>query len=47
MLGVLAGSLLGARVLIRARVSMLRTIFTIVILALGVEMIINGWLNKL
>ena len=47
MLGVLGGSLLGARVLIRARVSMLRTIFTIVILALGVEMIVNGWLNKL
>jgi uncharacterized protein len=33
--------------LINARVSVLRTIFTIVILALGVEMIINGWLNKL
>jgi uncharacterized protein len=47
MLGVLGGSLLGARVLIRARVSMLRTIFTIVILALGVEMIVNGWFNKL
>ena len=47
MLGVLGGSLLGARVLIRARVSMLRTIFTIVILALGVEMIVNGWLNRL
>ena len=47
MLGVLGGSLLGARLLIRARVSILRTIFTIVILALGVEMIVNGWLNKL
>jgi uncharacterized membrane protein YfcA len=42
MLGVLAGSLLGARYLVRARVSLLRNIFTIVILALGVEMIING-----
>jgi uncharacterized protein len=47
MLGVLGGSLLGARVLIRARVPLLRNIFTIVILALGVEMIVNGWLNKL
>jgi uncharacterized protein len=46
MLGVLAGSLLGARLLIRARVSLLRGIFTIVILALGVEMIINGFLGK-
>ena len=42
MLGVLAGSLLGARYLVRARVSLLRTIFTVVILALGVEMILNG-----
>ena len=42
MLGVLAGSLLGARYLVKARVSLLRTIFTIVILALGVEMILNG-----
>jgi uncharacterized membrane protein YfcA len=42
MLGVLAGSLLGARLLVRARVSLLRVIFTIVILALGVEMILDG-----
>jgi uncharacterized membrane protein YfcA len=47
MLGVLAGSLLGARFLVRARVSLLRNIFTVVILALGVEMIVNGWLGKL
>lgn len=46
MLGVLVGSLLGARYLVHARVSLLRNIFTIVILALGVEMIINGWLKK-
>jgi uncharacterized protein len=46
MLGVLAGSLLGARYLVRARVSLLRSIFTLVILALGVEMIINGWMGK-
>ncbi len=42
MLGVLAGSLLGAKLLVRARVSLLRGIFTVVILALGVEMILNG-----
>jgi uncharacterized protein len=42
MLGVLAGSLLGARLLVRARISLLRGIFTIVILSLGVEMILNG-----
>jgi hypothetical protein len=42
MLGVLAGSLLGARLLVRAKVPVLRTIFTLVILALGVEMIVNN-----
>lgn len=42
MLGVLAGSLLGAKVLVRAKVSLLRSIFTVVILALGVEMILSG-----
>jgi len=46
MLGVLAGSLLGARFLVRARTSLLRGIFTVVILALGVEMIVNGWLGR-
>lgn len=47
MLGVLAGSLLGARLLVRAQVSLLRTIFTIVILALGIEMIVNGFMGKI
>lgn len=47
MLGVLAGSLLGARLLVRTRVSLLRSVFTVVILALGVEMIVNGWMGKL
>ncbi len=46
MLGVLAGSLLGAKVLARSRVSLLRTIFAFVIVALGIEMIVNGWLGK-
>jgi len=47
MLGVLAGSLLGARLLVRARVSLLRIIFTIVILAMGVEMILNGMRGRI
>ena len=46
MLGVLAGSLLGARYLVKARVSLLRSIFTLVILALGIEMIVNGFLGR-
>ncbi len=47
MLGVLVGSLLGARWLVRAKVSLLRSIFTMVILALGVEMILNGWMGRM
>jgi hypothetical protein len=46
MLGVLGGSLLGARLLVKARVSLLRGIFTIVILGLGIEMIVNGLLGR-
>jgi uncharacterized protein len=46
MLGVLGGSLLGAKLLAHSGVSLLRTIFVLVIVALGVEMIVNGWLGK-
>jgi hypothetical protein len=46
MLGVLGGSLLGAKVLVHSRVSLLRTIFAFVIAVLGVEMIVSGWLGK-
>jgi uncharacterized membrane protein YfcA len=46
MLGVLAGSLLGAKVLVHSRVSLLRTMFAVVIMALGIEMIVSGWLGK-
>ena len=46
MLGVLAGSLLGAKVLVHSRVSLLRTMFAFVIMALGIEMIVSGWLGK-
>ena len=42
MLGVLAGALLGAKVLVHARVRTLRAVFAVVILALAIEMIVNG-----
>ena len=42
MLGVLAGSLIGAKVLVRARVQTLRYLFAVVIVVLGIEMIFNG-----
>jgi uncharacterized protein len=47
MLGVLSGSLVGAKLLVRARVGALRTVFAVVILGLGIEMIVNGWLGKI
>jgi uncharacterized membrane protein YfcA len=46
MLGVLLGSLTGAKILVRANAGVLRTVFAVVILGLGVEMIVNGWLGK-
>jgi uncharacterized membrane protein YfcA len=42
VLGVLVGSLLGARVLMAARVRTLRIVFAVVIVALGVQMIYKG-----
>ena len=42
MLGVLAGSLLGTRVLVKARVATLKILFALVITVLGCEMIYNG-----
>jgi len=39
MLGILAGSMLGAKVLVRARVRVLRWVFSAIIVALAVEMI--------
>jgi uncharacterized membrane protein YfcA len=42
MLGVLAGSLLGTRILVVAEVRVLRIIFGLVILALAVQMIYSG-----
>jgi uncharacterized membrane protein YfcA len=42
MLGVLAGSMLGARQLIGARVRVLRWIFAIVVAVMAIEMIVSG-----
>jgi uncharacterized protein len=47
MLGVLAGSLLGAHLLTRIRVPVLRVVFAVVIVALGVEMIYSGATGRL
>jgi uncharacterized membrane protein YfcA len=47
MLGVLAGSLIGAKILVHARVKTLRLVFALVILALGVEMIVNSIAGRL
>ena len=47
MLGVLAGSLVGTRVLFRTPTRRLRWLFDVVIFALGVEMIFNGLTGRI
>jgi hypothetical protein len=47
MLGVLGGSLVGTRVLVKAEVKWLRRVFSVVIVALGIEMLYKGLLGKL
>jgi uncharacterized protein len=47
MLGVLLGSLLGSRLLARVHVRTLKIVFALVIVALGIEMIINSLAGKL
>jgi uncharacterized protein len=47
MLGVLAGSLLGAKVLVRAKSQTIRILFSLVVVALAVEMIYNSIKGKL
>jgi len=42
MLGVLAGSLIGSRILIKAETKSLRLVFSIVILVLGLQMLYKG-----
>jgi uncharacterized membrane protein YfcA len=46
MLGVLAGALMGAKLLVHMRVKTLRMIFAAVILTLAIEMIVNGITGK-
>jgi len=41
-LGVLIGSLMGTRVLVKTKTKSLRLVFSIVIVLLGVEMLIKG-----
>jgi uncharacterized membrane protein YfcA len=47
VLGVLAGSLVGSRILVNAHVQTLRLVFSLVIVALGAEMILNGLTGSL
>jgi uncharacterized protein len=47
MLGVLMGSMVGARVLVQAKPKALRIVFAVVIIALGIEMIFNGATGRL
>jgi len=42
MLGVLAGSLLGSRILVKAETKSLRLVFSLVILVLGLQMLYKG-----
>ncbi len=47
MLGVLAGSLLGSRILVKAETKSLRLVFSVVILILGVQMLYQGFGGKI
>jgi len=47
MLGVLAGSLIGSKILVHAQVKTLRIVFAVVIVALGMEMVFNSITGKL
>ena len=47
MLGVLAGSLLGVRILVKAETKVLRLVFSVVIAFLGLQMIYNGFTGRI
>jgi hypothetical protein len=47
MLGVLSGSLIGARVLMKAKSKTLRKVFSLVIFFVALEMIYNGLKGKI
>ena len=42
MLGVLVGSLMGTRVLVKTKTKSLRLVFSLVIVLLGIEMLLKG-----
>lgn len=47
MLGVLGGAFLGSKVLVHAPVRVLRIVFAVVIVALAIEMIVNGIVGRI
>ncbi len=47
MLGVLAGSLIGARILVKAETKVLRWVFSVVIVVLGAQMIYKGLMGHI
>jgi len=47
MLGVLGGSMIGSRLLVKAKVTTLKILFGVVIVALGVEMIYSGLTGRI
>ena len=47
MLGVLAGSLIGTRILVKAETKSLRLVFSLVILVLGLQMLYKGLWGKI
>jgi uncharacterized membrane protein YfcA len=47
MLGVLPGALLGTLILVRARTRVLRIIFSVVIVALAIQMIVSGLTGRI
>jgi uncharacterized membrane protein YfcA len=47
MLGVLVGSLLGTRILVKAETKWLRLVFSLVILLLGAEMLYKGLAGRI
>jgi uncharacterized protein len=47
MLGVLGGSLVGTRILVKAETKWLRLIFSVVIVLLGIEMLYKGFSGRI
>jgi len=47
MLGVLAGSMLGARILVKLHTKWLRLGFSLVIVILAIEMLYNGFSGRI